>query len=395
MAQRQWYDGMKNNSSNIETKLIHHAQEPDPSTGAVIPPIYQTSTYAQSAPGVHKGFEYSRTDNPTRRNLEQALAAIESGKECGCFASGMAAITTLMHTLSPGDHVICSDDVYGGTYRLFSKVMQPLGLTFDFVDFSSGVDEWTPFVGPNTKMIWIETPSNPMLKVIDLTATIAKAKQLGLCSVVDNTFASPYLQRPIELGADIVVHSTTKYLGGHSDVVGGALIYADPVQADKMRFLQNSIGAIPGPFDSWLTHRSLKTLSVRMQRHCDNAMEVASFLSTHKKVQSVIYPGLSSHPHHAIAKKQMKAFGGMISIYLNADLNKTKTFLSSLRIFTLAESLGGVESLIEHPAIMTHASLPPVERAKLGIGDSLVRLSVGIEHVQDLIEDLAQALQQI
>ncbi|MCB0327654.1 MAG: cystathionine gamma-synthase [Bdellovibrionales bacterium] len=384
----------KNTQTHFETTLIHCAQEPDQSTGSVIPPIYQTSTYAQSSPGVHKGFEYSRTDNPTRRRLEMALAASEHGRDGLCFASGMAAITSFIHTLSPGDHVLCSNDLYGGTYRLFTKVMAGFGLEFDFVDFSQG-GEWESACRENTRLIWLETPSNPMLSLIDIERVSVFAQRKKLRLLVDNTFASPYLQNPLLLGADVVLHSTTKYIGGHSDVVGGAIICQDQELLEKLRFVQNSMGAIPGPFDCWLTHRSLKTLSLRMQKHCENAMSIAQFLEKHPKVESVIYPGLASHSQHELAKRQMKDFGGMISVVLGADLESTKTFLSSLQIFTLAESLGGIESLIEHPAIMTHASIPKKERDHLGISDGLVRLSVGIEHVEDLQYDLSQALDRI
>ena len=374
----------------FETRAIHEGQTPDPTTGAVTPPVYQTSTYAQEAPGVHKGYEYSRTQNPTRQALETALASLEEGTHGFAFASGLAAITTALHLLEEGAHVICSDDAYGGTFRLFTKVLAKRNFSFSFVDLTQdgALDQ---ALRPETKMLWIETPTNPMLKIVDLEKVCSLARSKGVCSVVDNTFASPYLQRPLTLGADLVMHSTTKYIGGHSDVVGGALVTSDPAMAERLAFLQNAIGAIPGPWDCWLTTRGLKTLGIRMQRHGENAARVAEFLEGHPKVASVIYPGLESHPQHALAKRQMQGFGGMISAHLNLGLEQTRAFLSRLKIFTLAESLGGVESLIEHPAIMTHAGVPAETRKTLGITDGLIRLSVGIEHADDLIEDLQSA----
>ena len=374
----------------FETDAIHAGQAPDPLTGAVIPPIYQTSTYVQASPGEHKGYEYSRTQNPTRKSLETCLAALEQGQYGAAFSSGMGAITTIMHLLEDGAHVICSDDVYGGTFRLFSKILSQRSFQFSFVDLADSAN-FEAAIQKNTKMLWIETPTNPMLKVVDLQKICAAAKARGILSVVDNTFASPYLQTPLTLGADIVMHSTTKYIGGHSDVVGGAVVVKDKSLADQIYFLQNAMGAIPGPMDVWLTIRGIKTLGIRMQRHCENAMQVAAFLEKHPLVEKVIYPGLESHPQQHLAKKQMKHFGGMISVQLKLDLEKTKRFLSGLKLFALAESLGGVESLIEHPAIMTHASVPADIRGKLGITDGFIRLSVGIEHVDDLLADLKQA----
>ncbi len=385
---------MKNEKTKFETRAIHDGTPPDPATGAVVPPIYQTSTYIQESPGVHKGYDYSRAGNPTRQNFETALASLEDGKHGFAFGSGMAAITTIMHVLEKDAHVICGDDVYGGTFRLFDKVLQHRAFSFSYVDFSN-MENLKKTIQPNTKLIWIETPTNPLLKLIDIKAVCEVAKKQGILVVVDNTFATPYLQLPLNLGADIVMHSTTKYIGGHSDVVGGALIVNDSKLAEKIEFLQKSMGGVPGPFDCWLSHRGLRTLAVRMQRHCENAMAIAKFLEKHPKVEKVNYPGLASHPQHAIAKKQMTDFGGMISCYLKADLSKTKTFLSSMKVFTLAESLGGIESLIEHPAIMTHASVPEKNRKELGITDGFIRLSVGIESVDDLIEDLEQALKKI
>lgn len=382
------------NSKHLETIAIHEGQTPEELTGAVIPPIYQTSTYAQKAPGDHTGYEYSRTQNPTRNRFQEAIAAMEGGRYGFAFASGMAATTTLAHLLDTDSHVICGDDVYGGTFRVFDKVLSKRAFSFSFVDFNH-TNDLEKHIQKNTKMIWIETPTNPMLKIIDIAAVCKIAKKHKIIVVVDNTFATPYLQLPLELGADIVVHSTTKYIGGHSDVVGGAVVTNSKDLAEKIGFLQNAMGGIPGPFDVWLTHRGLKTLPVRMQRHCENAMRIARFLEKHPKVQSVIYPGLSSHPQHSLASRQMRDFGGMISCHLKANLGKTKKFLSSLHVFTLAESLGGVESLIEHPAIMTHASVPADTRKKLGITDGMIRLSVGIEHVDDLIDDLTQALKKI
>jgi len=378
--------------AKLKTKAIHSGQKPDPVTGAVITPIYQTTTFAQEAPGVHKGYDYSRSGNPTRAVLETVLADMEGGAHGFCFASGSAALATLMMALlRPGDHVIVGDDVYGGTYRFLTKVLKNFGVTMDFVDLSGSADI-TPVIKDNTKMVFLETPTNPLLKLTDLEAVIATAKKHGLIAAVDNTFATPYLQQPLSLGADIVMHSTTKYVGGHSDVVGGALILKDDTHREAIAFNQNSIGATPDPFACWLTLRGLKTLGIRMDAHCKNALEIAQFLESHPQVEDVIYPGLASHPQHALAKKQMPGFGGMISLRVKGGTAEANAFLTSLEYFTLAESLGGIESLSEIPAIMTHASIEPEIRAKLGITDNLVRLSVGIEDVEDLKADLDQAL---
>lgn len=385
---------MKNKQKHFETKAIHDGSAPDKLTGAVIPPIYQTSTYAQKSPGDHTGYEYSRTQNPTRTCFQEAIASLEAGKYGFAFASGMAATTTILHLLEKDAHVLCCDDVYGGTFRVFDKVLSQRSFSFTFADFTNAATI-EKNIQKNTRMIWIETPTNPMLKLIDIAAVAKIAKKHKILVVVDNTFATPYLQQPLILGADIVIHSTTKYIGGHSDVVGGAAITHHKEIAEKIGFLQNAMGGIPGPFDTWLTHRGLKTLSVRMKQHCENAMKIARFLEKHPKVEKVIYPGLTNHPQYPLASRQMKDFGGMISCHLKANLTKTKKFLSSLTVFTLAESLGGVESLIEHPAIMTHASVPEAARKKLGITDGMIRLSVGIEHVDDLIDDLTQALKKI
>lgn len=383
---------MSSNNTRLETAVIHAGQKPDPSTGAVMTPIYATSTYIQSSPGVHQGYEYSRSQNPTREALENCLAELERGQRGFAFASGLAAIGTLIETLNPGDHVIASDDLYGGTYRLFENVRKRnANLEFSFVDCTD-IAAVKAAVKKNTKMLWIETPSNPMLKLIDLAAMSAIAKENNLISVADNTFATPMLQRPIEYGFDCVIHSLTKYLNGHSDMVGGALISNNSALTEKIGYLQNSVGGILGPFDSFLALRGIKTLALRMQRHCENAKTLATWLEEHPKVKRVYYPGLASHPQHALAKTQMKDFGGMISFDLHADLSETKDILSRFNVFALAESLGGVESLIEHPAIMTHASVPKQIRDELGITDSFIRLSVGIESVDDLREDLAQAI---
>jgi cystathionine gamma-lyase len=376
------------------TRTIHAGQYPDPTTGAVMVPIYATSTYAQESPGVHKGYEYSRSQNPTRQAFERCIADLESGTEGFAFASGLAAEATVLDLLKTGVHVVVSDDVYGGTFRLFDRVRKAsAGLAFDFVDMSD-TGNVERALRPETKMIWVETPTNPLLKLADLSAIAALAKKRGALAVADNTFASPYVQRPLEHGFDIVVHSTTKYLNGHSDVVNGcAVVGENPDLAERLRFLQNAVGAIAGPFDSFLALRGLKTLALRMERHCGNAMKIARWLESRTgDVARVIYPGLESHPQHALAKKQMAAFGGIVTVILNRDLAGTKRFLERCRLFTLAESLGGVESLIEHPAIMTHASVPPEKRDELGISDSLVRLSCGVEDGDDLIADLEQAL---
>ncbi len=380
----------------IESRAIHAGQTPDPSTGAVMTPIYATSTYVQASPGKHKGYEYSRTHNPTRGAYEKCVADLESGT-CGfAFASGMATTSTVLELLQPGDHVIAMDDLYGGTFRLFDKVRRrSAGIDFSFIDLSNA-DNIIAALRPNTRLIWVETPTNPMLKLADLAKIAAIAKQHKLISVADNTFATPMLQRPLELGFDIVVHSATKYLNGHSDMVGGiAVVGESHVLQESLAFLQNSIGAIAGPFDSFLALRGLKTLPLRMQRHCENAQTLAEWLSSHKAVKRVIYPGLKSHPQYALAQRQMQMAGGMISVELNATRAQTLKMLEACEMFALAESLGGVESLIEHPAIMTHASVPAETRAAIGISDSLIRLSVGVEHIDDLRKDLANAFSTI
>ncbi len=372
----------------FSTRAIHAGQEPDPGTGSVIVPIYQTSTYAQEEVGVHKGYEYSRTDNPTRTVLHACLAALEGGKYALAFASGLGATTTLMLMLKSGDHVIVGDDVYGGTYRLFQRVMTDHGLVFDFVDMAN-LDEVQAAFRPETRMVWLETPTNPLLKLADIQAISGLARERGALSVVDNTFASPYGQQPLTLGADIVLHSTTKYIGGHSDVVGGAIITSHEQAYERLKFLQNAAGAVPGAFDSWLVLRGAKTLAVRMREHERNALEVARFLEQHPAVEQVIYPGLPSHPQHELAQRQMRCFGGMISIVLCGGEEAGREMVRRTKLFTLAESLGGVESLIEMPAAMTHAS---VTGSKLEVPAGLVRLSVGIEDVADLLADLEQAL---
>ncbi|QYR52742.1 cystathionine gamma-synthase [Lysobacter soyae] len=377
----------------LGTLAIHGGQSPDPTTGAVMPPIYATSTYAQSSPGVHQGFEYSRTHNPTRFAYERCVAALEGGTRGFAFASGMAATSTLLEMLDSGDHVVAVDDLYGGTYRLFERVRRrSAGLDFSFVDLTD-LAAFEAAITPKTKLVWIETPTNPLLKIIDIAAVCAVAKKHGLIVVVDNTFASPMLQRPLELGADIVMHSATKYLNGHSDMVGGMLVVGDNADlAEQLAFLQNSIGGVQGPFDSFLALRGLKTLHLRMKAHCENAMAIAEMLEKHPNVEKVLYPGLPSHPQHALAKSQMDGFGGMVSVYVKGGLPEASRFCERLELFTLAESLGGVESLVNHPAVMTHASVPSERRAALGISDNLVRLSVGVESVDDLSADLFQAL---
>ncbi|KTC85571.1 trans-sulfuration enzyme family protein [Legionella drozanskii] len=379
--------------THFNTRAIHAGQQPDPSTGAVMTPIYATSTYRQSAPGVHQGYEYSRTHNPTRAAYEGCIASLESGQRGFAFASGMAAINTVIDLLDAGDHVIAMDDLYGGSFRLFDKVKtRTSNLSFSFVDMTD-VRNIEAAITSKTRMLWVETPSNPMLKLANLSGIAALAKRYKLLTVVDNTFATPWIQRPLELGFDIVLHSATKYLNGHSDVISGVVVIGDkPELAEKLAFLHNSCGGIAGPFDSFMVLRSLKTLPLRMQRHCENAGQLASWLEKHPKVAKVIYPGLASHSQHHLAKEQMHDFGGMISIIIKGDLATTTRFLSRCELFTLAESLGGVESLIEHPAIMTHASIPAETRRELGIEDGFVRLSVGIEHIDDLIADLNYAL---
>ena len=381
------------------TRTIHAGQSPDPTTGAIMPPIYATSTYAQSSPGVHKGYEYSRSQNPTRFAYERCVADLEHGTRGFAFASGLAATATFLELLKPGDHVVASDDMYGGSRRLFTRVRESsAGLKFTYVDLRDA-RQVEAAIRPDTRMLWVETPSNPMLKLADLAALSAIARRHKMLAAADNTFATPYLQRPLETGFDVVMHSGTKYLSGHSDVVNGVLVVGDnPELSERLTFLQNSIGAVSGPFDSFLALRGLKTLALRMQRHCENALELASFLERHPKVERVHYPGLASHPQHALAREQMRdprgqsAYGGMISIELKGGLEESRRFLERCEVFALAESLGGVESLIEHPAIMTHASVPREARVALGISDTLCRLSVGIEDVSDLKADLQQAL---
>ena len=377
----------------FSTRTVHGGQSHDPATGAVMTPIYATSTFAQSSPGVHKGWEYGRTHNPTRQAFERCIADLESGVAGFAFASGLAAIATTLELLDSGAHIVASDDLYGGSFRLFERVRKrSAGLKVSFVDFRD-LEAIEAAIRPDTRMIWIETPTNPMLRLVDLAAVAAIAKRHGAISVADNTFASPALQRPLEHGVDIVVHSTTKYLNGHSDMVGGAVVVGDrPELAEQLAFLQNAIGAVSGPFDSFLALRGLKTLALRVERHSINGLALAQWLEARSDVRRVIYPGLKSHPQHALAKAQMKAFGGIVTVELDRDLAGAKRFLERTQIFTLAESLGGVESLIEHPAIMTHASIPPETRAALGISDGLVRLSAGIEATEDLIADLDQAL---
>lgn len=376
------------------TKAIHAGQQPDPTTGAIMTPIYQTSTYVQAAPGQHKGYAYARGKNPTRVALEDCLAALENAKYGICFSSGMGAADAIIKLLNPGDEVIATDDLYGGSYRMFTKVFAKYGIQFKFVDMHD-VDGLKALISSQTKMIWVETPTNPMMKIIDIEAMVNIAKEYNLISVIDNTFASPYLQNPIDLGADIVMHSATKYLGGHSDVVMGAICTSHDALYEQLAFIANSCGATPGPQDSFLVMRGLKTLHVRMDRHCSNGKAVAHFLKNHSKVGKVYWPGFEEHPNHLVAKKQMKDFGGMISFNLKNDSFESASALaSSMKVFSLAESLGGVESLIGHPASMTHASIPKEERIKTGITDSLLRLSVGIEDEEDLIQDLAQALEK-
>lgn len=383
---------MADNNYKLDTKLIHAGVVPDPTTGAIMTPIYQTSTYVQAAPGDHKGYEYARTQNPTRTVLQNALAAIENGTHGLSFGSGMAATDAVMKLLQPGDEVIVSNDLYGGTYRIMTKVFANYGIKFQFVDMQDA-QNINNYVTPATKMIWIETPTNPLLNVIDIEACGKIAKANNLLLVADNTFASPYLQTPLDLGADIVLHSATKYLGGHSDVVHGALIVKDAALDEKLRFIQNSCGAVPGPHDCWLVLRGIKTLHVRMQRHCENGEAVAKYLRNHPKVGKVLWVGFEDHPNHAIAKKQMRGYGGMISFTLKDDsMDAALSVLKKTQLFALAESLGGVESLIGHPASMTHGSIPREERIKNGLVDSLIRLSVGIEDISDLIKDLEQAI---
>lgn len=383
---------MENNNYKLDTLLIHAGVEPDPTTGAIMTPIYQTSTYVQEAPGKHKGYEYARTQNPTRTVLQNAMAAIEKGKHGLSFASGLAATDAIMKLLSPGDEVISTNDLYGGTYRIFTKMFEPYGMKFHFIGMSDP-SLIEAHITKNTKMLWVETPTNPLLNIIDIEACAQICKKHNILLVVDNTFASPYLQNPLTLGADIVIHSATKYLGGHSDVVHGVVIVNDDGLEERLRFIQNASGAVPGPHDCWLVLRGIKTLHVRMQRHCENGEKIAHYLRSHPKVERVYWIGFEDHPNHAIAKKQMRGFGGMISFVLKGDnLDDAMKVLSGTKLFSLAESLGGVESLIGHPASMTHGSIPREERIKNGLADTLIRLSVGIEDVDDLIEDLKQAI---
>ncbi|MCA9319326.1 MAG: cystathionine gamma-synthase [Planctomycetes bacterium] len=375
----------------FETKAIHVGQEPEETTGAVVVPIFQTSTYAQPDVGVHKGHEYSRTSNPTRDAYQACLASLESGDHAYAFASGMAAIGTILTLFKSGDHIVSSDDVYGGTFRLFDKVHRNYGLTFDYAD-ASNLEAVEAALKPETRMVWVESPTNPMLKVCDLRGLAQMCRKRGIWLGVDNTFMSPRFQRPLELGAHLVMHSTTKYIAGHSDVVGGAVITSEPAIAERIAFSQNAMGAVLGPMDCWLTLRGLKTLSLRMERHAENAMAIARYLEEHEAVEEVIYPGLSSHPGHKLHLAQATGPGGMISVRLATDLEGARRFCRSTKLFFLAESLGGVESLLEHPAIMTHASVPAETRTRLGITDNFVRLSVGIENRDDLLEDLEAAL---
>ena len=385
---------MTDKQMRFATRAIHGGQRPDPLTGAVMPPIYATSTYVQSSPGVHKGYDYTRTRNPTRDALQAALCDLEGGGVALAFASGMAASSTVLELLDAGSHIVAMHDLYGGTYRLLENVRKrSAGHQVSFVDLTRP-EALEAAIRPNTRLIWVETPSNPLLQLVDLAAVAAFARSKGLISVCDNTFATPFVQRPLEHGFDIVVHSTTKYLNGHSDSLGGAaIVRADSPLADRLAYLQNALGSVPGPFDSFLTLRGIKTLALRMERHCANALAVAHFLAAHPKVERVHYPGLPSHPQHTLARRQMTGgYGGIVTAVLKGSLDDTRRMLERCHLFSLAESLGGVESLIEHPALMTHASLPAAMRASLGIGDGLIRLSVGIEHSEDLIGELRQAL---
>lgn len=389
----------KPDAFGFATRAIHAGQEPDPATGAIMTPIYQTSTYVQQSPGVHKGYDYARSINPTRLAYERCVADLENGTRAFAFASGLAAMGTVLELLNSGAHVIASDDLYGGTFRLFERVRRhSANLSFTFVDLTDP-GALKRARRPETKLIWVESPSNPLLKLVDLQAVADFALANGLLAVADNTFASPWIQRPLDLGFSIVIHSATKYLNGHSDMVGGVAVVGRggdlEATADRLAFLQNAVGAVAGPFDSYLALRGLKTLAVRMERHCANGARLAGWLAGHPKIRRVNYPGLAAHPQHALAKKQMRGFGGMIAAYLESDLDGVRRFLESTRLFALAESLGGVESLIEHPGLMTHGSIPAPQRAALGIDDSLVRLSVGIEDYDDLEADLAYALEQV
>ncbi len=373
------------------TKAIHAGIEPDPSTGAIMTPIYQTSTFVQEYPGKHKGYAYARGKNPTRNVLEKNIAALENAKHGLCFSSGMGATDAVIKLLKPGDEVITGNDLYGGSYRMFTKIFEPMGIKFHFVDMHQA-ENIEKYINANTKLLWVETPTNPTMQIVDIAACANIAKKHNIIFTVDNTFASPYLQNPINLGADIVMHSVTKYLGGHSDVVMGALVTNNDDLYGKLAFIHNSCGATPGPMDSFLVIRGIKTLHLRMERHCSNGEKIAHFLRTHSKVEKVYWPGFEDHPNHAIAKKQMKGFGGMISFVVKGNIEETFRVASSFKIFSLAESLGGVESLVNHPATMTHASIPKQERENAGVVDSLLRLSVGVEDIEDLLEDLKQAL---
>ena len=384
---------MSTSEPGFATRAIHAGQEPDPETGAVVVPIYQTSTYAQSAVGEHRGYEYSRTGNPTRTALERCVASLEGGRHGLAFASGMAAESAIMQLLKPGDHTVAVDDLYGGTYRLFKRVLEPMGLTFSFVD-GSEIQAVEAAFTDKTRMVWLESPTNPLLKLVDIAAVSRLAHEHGALVVVDNTFMSPYLQQPLALGADIVVHSATKFLGGHSDVVAGVLVVKTDELNERLAFIQNAVGAIPGPLDAWLVLRGIKTLAVRMREHDKNARLVAEFLAEHERVERVHYPGLPSHPQHALATRQMSGFGGMISFEVRGGLPAARRLVERTRVFTLAESLGGVEALIELPAAMTHASIPAETRRGHGVADGLVRISVGIEDVADLISDLDRALSE-
>ena len=385
---------MSDPKHDLATRVIHAGQSPDPSTGAVMTPIYQTSTYVQASPGDHQGFEYSRTDNPTRQAWEACINDLENGQGGFAFASGMAAIDAVLALLQPGDRIVAMDDLYGGTWRVFERVRKRAsGLQFEFVDLANA-EAAQAAIDEGVAMVWVETPTNPMLSLVDIEAIAALAKNAGARLVVDNTFATPMLQQPLAMGADVVIHSVTKYLNGHSDMVGGAVVVGDADLAAEIAFIQNSTGAIQGPFDAFLAMRGVKTLALRMQAHADGAQAIAEWLAEHPKVERVIYPGLPSHPHHALAKRQMRRFGGMVSFDIGGDLARAKRFLEHTQLFQLAESLGGVESLVNHPAIMTHATVPLERREALGVTDTLIRLSVGIEAVDDLIEDLAAALDQ-
>jgi cystathionine gamma-lyase len=384
--------GDRNSKSRFATRAIHAGQEPDPRTGAIMQPIYATSTYVQKSPGVHQGYEYSRTQNPTRQALERCVADLESGRSGFAFSSGMAATATILELIDSGEHVVAMDDIYGGTTRLFERVRRrSAGLDFTFTDLSD-IANLEKAIRDDTRMIWIESPSNPLLKLVDLRAVTAIARERNILVVADNTFATPCLQRPLEAGCDIVMHSVTKFLNGHSDMVGGIAVTADQSLAERLAFLQNSVGSVPGPFDCFLALRGLKTLDVRMERHCRSALAIATWLENDARVESVLYPGLESHPHHELARSQMSGFGGIVTFFIAGGLREARSFLERCRVFALAESLGGVESLVDHPAIMTHASVPADKRKALGISDQLIRLSVGIEDVDDLLADLDQAL---